>query len=594
VTYRAVILLYAHKNPSGADADRAPQARDAGSRALPGGLTTLQRLAGNHAVAKMLAARRGALAVQRETLDLRSGQRVTDTAPAAADNPRDEVLLLLDRLRMLWSIDNNAYANQHDKVVGMTAPQVPQRDPGPPAWSFQPTLDAIRRAREPTMSAPVIMHHMGGVTVGGSVGLGMNNAKADVLAVMVRLNFVTQYAQFAAERAAVEASTAATVPDALLPGTYAAITAFKLGIASGRAGWQDVRGGETEFGGDRFAGQTTSHTVTVLADHAEHRGAEANASIAVSIFLPAGLTDQNKVMLFFSPGDGTETAPAAPGSNATNVHALRSGANASPWILIGIPGFRAQSAERGWNSFNTAAILSCLQRAGRPARIDTLRLSAHSRGGRGLMKTVERRLIDVGKVDQVTMLDQPHGGLDTSLAAAMPRGQRPPPILDYTQGSNVRGAGRVLNAETVRAIGFARLIRDRGDVPPPAAAAGLLRPIMADLPARGQFSTDATPPAGKTNVHGWATRHAGEIAAIAAADVRAEQAWNTFLAEPRRHPLPASVASSPYFHVNTRNLMRYFAGPLLDASGNPTEGGFPLGIYAHHLFVAEFSEELFR
>jgi hypothetical protein len=367
-----------------------------------------------------------------------------------------------------------------------------------------------------------------------------------------------------------------------------------VGIASGQAGWLDVRADESEFGGDRFAGQTARHTVSVLADHGEFPGHVANANIDVSIFLPAGLTDQNKVMLFFSPGDGTETAPGMPGSNATNVHAMRSGANASPWILIGIPGFRANRAERGWNSFNTAAILSCLQRAGRPPRIDTLRLSAHSRGGRGLGKTVERRLIDVGKVDQVIMLDQPHASLAADLAAAMPRGHRPPPILDYSQGPGVRGSGRVLNAETVRAIGFARLIRDRGDVPPPAAAAALLRPVLADLPARGQFSTDRTPPAGKTNVHDWGRRHAADIAAIAAADEQAERSWNAFVPDPTRHPLPASVANSPYFHVNTRNLMRFFSVPLIDASGRPTDWGFPLGIYAHHLFVAEFSEELFR
>jgi hypothetical protein len=40
--------------------------------------------------------------------------------------------------------------------------------------------------------------------------------------------------------------------------------------------------------------------------------------------------------------------------------------------------------------------------------------------------------------------------------------------------------------------------------------------------------------------------------------------------------------------------MRFFSGPLIDASGAPVGFGFSLGIYAHHLFVAEVSEELFQ
>lgn len=590
-------------DPVRADAGDVPPV--AAPRPSTAGLTRLQRLAGNRAVAAALETRRGPSnraaiqrlrTVQREALQLRSGNNVTDTSPRAVDNPREEVLPLLDRLHTLWSIDNDNYGNQHDKIVSLAAnTQVPQRDPGPPAWSFQPTLDALRRNREPTLSAPVIMHYMGGLTVAGSVGLGMNNAKDDVLAVQTRLNFLAPYPEFAGERAAVESAATPTIPDSMLTGTLAAITTFKTGIASGNEGWLTVRASEDEYGGDKFAGQTASHTVTVHANHSASRApsAETDEAIAVSIFLPGGLTDKNKVVLFFSPGDGTETAPGQPGGNATNVHALRSGADASPWILIGIPGFRSPTAERGWNTFNTAAIQSCLARAGRPTRIDGLRLIAHSRGGRGLTKTVERRLIDIGSVDQVIMLDQPHAGLAENLAAATPKGKKPPPIIDYTQGAGVKGAGTTLNAESIRAIGFARLIRDRPDVPAPAPAAALLGPIMADLPQRGQFTTATAPAAGKTNVHSWAARHTGGIAAVAAADERAQRAWNAFLAAPGT-PLPPSVATSPYFHVNTQNLMRFFAGPLIDpATGAPTAGGFSLGIYAHHLFVAEFANDFF-
>src|SRR5262249_23947403 len=150
--------------------------------------------------------------------------------------------------------------------------------------------------------------------------------------------------------------------------------------------------------------------------------------------------------------------------------------------------------ERGWNTFNTAAIQSCLARAGRGTRIDALRLAAHSRGGRGLTRTVSHcpPLIDVGLIDRVIMLDQTHPGLDTSLRAGTPRGRTPAPITDYLQG--IGGAGTSLSAQGVRAIGFARLVQDRPDLPPPAGPAALLAPILPDLPPRGSFTTHPVAP----------------------------------------------------------------------------------------------------
>ena len=342
--------------------------------------------------------------------------------------------------------------------------------------------------------------------------------------------------------------------------------------------------------GDRFAGQTTTHTVTVPAKHEDTEPPEA--SIPVSIFLPGALTDKNNVAVFFSPGDGTETAPIQPGANATNVHAMRSGADRTSWILIGVPGFRQKNKEAGWNAMTTAAIHSCLARAGRPQRIDRLRLIAHSRGGRGLVTTVHRGLVNIGIVDKVIMLDQPHDSLDKDLAAATP-GRKPLPVIDYTQGPGIKGGGRTLKAEVIRAIGFARLVQDRPDPPPPPPAAALLAPILADLPRRGSFTTDASPSGGKINVHDRGTRHAADIAAITSADVIAEKEWKRLFKEPGTVLSTALTTPSPYFHVNTQNLMRFFAGPLI-ASGTAREFGFDLGVYAHHLFPPELSEEFFR
>jgi hypothetical protein len=559
----------------------------------PGWLTSLQRLAGNRATASLHAwassGRR--LAVQREEIALRSGKKVTDTSPGPGDNIREDVLALLGRLYGLWSIDNAAFPDQHSTVSAM-APnsQVPLTRPGPPVWSFRPTIDAIRRNREPHLAAAVINHFMGGLAVAGPVGQGQANAKNDVLAVQDRLNFLKPYPGYTAERAAAAAATGA-VPESALPETLAAITAFKTGIAAGTAGWQTVRAGESDLGVDRFAGQTTSRSVTVPAKHEE--GEPDTATISVSIFLPSKLTEKNDVAVFFSPGDGTETSAVQPGSNATNVHAMRSGADATSWIVIGVPGFRQRDHEAGWNAMTTAAIHGCLAAAGRPPRIDRLRLIAHSRGGRGLVTTVRRKLVDIGLLDKVIMLDQPHGTLDADLAASTPRGRKPPPVVDYTQ-SSAPGAARALNAETVRAIGFSRLIQDRPDRPPPPAAVALVAPIIADLPRRGGFTTGASG-SGKVNVHDWAKKHSSAITAIATADSTAEKEWNRFVGNPVRPLQTALVAPSPGFHVNTQDLMRFFGSPLRDpATGAPRGAGFSLGIYAHHLFPAEFSEEFFQ
>ncbi|WP_295430325.1 hypothetical protein [uncultured Thiodictyon sp.] len=50
----------------------------------------------------------------------------------------------------------------------------------------------------------------------------------------------------------------------------------------------------------------------------------------------------------------------------------------------------------------------------------------------------------------------------------------------------------------------ARLVQDRSDLPPPAPAATLLAPILADLPARGRLTTHpvtAGTTSGRTNIH---------------------------------------------------------------------------------------------
>lgn len=562
----------------------APETRS-GQRLLAHELAHVvqQQSAGGGPVASM---------VMREAISLRSSHLVTDVAPRAVDNKREEVLELLDRLHVLWSIDNDNYDNQYRYIFQLPAgAQVPQTDAtSTPPWSFQPTMDALARNRQPTLATPVINHYMGGLGASSSVGQGLTNNKVDVLAVQDRLNFLSPYQEYAAEHAAVMALTGPNAPDALLQGTYFAIIDFKVGIASGTAGWTPTRAGESEFGVDRFAGQTASHTITVLANHLTP--AATQEAIPVSIFLPSGIgPERNKVFLFFSPGDGTEVSPVQPGTNATNVHAIRSGADPSEWIVIGIPGYSVEG-RNGWNTIDTAGIQSCLVRAGRGTRIDALRLAGHSRGGIGLTQTVSRRLIDMSLVDRIIMLDQPHERLNESLARLPPRSR--PPVIDYTQGGG--GSGTALYAPGVRAIGFSRLIQDRPDVPLPGAVATLVAPILADLPPRGGFTTQPVPPGatgGRVNIHDWIRRHSAAISAISRKDIPAEAEWKRFCSARTATLNRTIVDQSPYFHVNTQDLMRFFGGPLIDSSGHPSGCGFLLGTYAHHLFVAEISDEMF-
>jgi hypothetical protein len=390
----------------------------------------------------------------------------------------------------------------------------------------------------------------------------------------------------------------ATVPDSALGETFKAIADFKAAVASGNAGWLPVRAAEVEFGGDRFAGQTTTIKARVPANHTRQKNIpfEMEEGIKISVFLPSRLgSEENNVFLFFGPGEGTEESPETPGLNATNVHAIRAGADGTNWIVIGIPGQVADDVEIGWNAFDNAAIAECLKYAGRVTTISKLRLCAHSRGIRGLTKTVVNRHIDLRLLDKVIVLDVPHLDLANNLPLVMPPGTRAPPIISYSQRPGV-GARTALNADGVRAIGFARLIQDRTDVPPPPRVASLIAKI-ADLPALGSFSTGAVsgPTArGKTDIHRWIKDHGPAIDQIARVDRAAEMEWDRFF-KARGRPLNRSrVESSPYFHVNTENLMRFFSRPLIDpGTGRPLDAGFPMDIYAHHLFVAEISWELF-
>ncbi|HEX3758750.1 MAG TPA: DUF4157 domain-containing protein [Kofleriaceae bacterium] len=516
--------------------------------------------------------------LHRAAITLRNGHRVTDVTPGAADNKREDVLALLERLRLLGTMDDDFFLTTTQiatAVAGITA--LSAGAPVTAAADLGVVAQLIDWNDSGFLPPSAVQHYMG-IAVTAPVGhnaIGTSNRKDELLLVIDRLNFLGLHSSFTADRAAVAAITTPTVTITQIPtGTYDALRAFRRGVAAGTLGWQSVRGNERENDADRFAGQTASVEVSVLVNHPTVLGVnvpDATENVQVSVFLPRNLGADNKVFVFFSPGNGTEENPAFPGGNATNVHGLRAPADDSGWILIGVPGWGDPSTfgERGWTTINTAAIQACLARAGRSTTITVTRFAAHSRGGRGMERTLARGLVAPAPA-QVTRLEAP--------------------------GGHGHSRNRPVASEDIRAIGYARLIQDRTDVPAPAGAMALIAPLLADLPARGQFTTHTgATAAGRVNMQQWVNHHRAHLDAIKAVDDPAEREWNRWLRASQTTQLNhAIVDPSPYFFVNTQDLMRFFGGPLINAAGQPVAAGFSQGIYAHHLYVAEIAHELFE
>lgn len=521
--------------------------------------------------------------VLRMGITMRSGNQVTDTAPAATDNIREEVLSLLDRLHTMWSITNDAYDNQAGYVRRLAAgAQVPQRDPSPPAavlaagitapWSFQPTIDAIDRNRGPHLAAAVIRRYMG-VSVSDSVGNTQPNVREDVLAVMGRLNFLMPYGSFASEKSAVTALAAGSrVPASSLTGTLASMSAVKVGLASGTLGLVPMHGDEREYGGaDRYAAQTAVvDGGTVMVTHA---GASASTPFTkhFSVFVPRGaVPGRNKVHLFFTPFFEPSEFVAQQG--------LRAQYDGTEWILIGVPAL-VEGDSPNFITISTAEITRCLAAAGRGTSIDAIRMSAHSRGHRGLSRTIGMGsappLIDLGKVEGVTVFDASYstlGGTLTSHRGALTRMQDPAHpgrfapgavrLYDVTVG-NVSGLpGISLNQNLIRGLAYVRLVQEglargeigRGDLSAlPAATQSATSRLLSAIPARGAFSTRTPTPAGFTDLARFLSTNRADL----------------------------TVVDDP-----TNGLKPFISSTNLDWGM-----GFSRSIDAHHWFVTELAHE---
>jgi len=298
-----------------------------------------------------------------------------------------------------------------------------------------------------------------------------------------------------------------------------------------------------------------------------------------SVFIPSGAiaSSTNKVHVFYSPGGVTTVS----GGNAVAVHGLRGAAEASDWIVISVPGAPGRAF-----TISDAQIIHCLQLVGRPAQIDLVRLSAHSRGNGGMAATLQRRLITPSLIDHVTILDATD--FSSSLTAGLNASHVPASkVTAYDVNTGTFGLPGVqnlqINSACIRSIGYARLINDavasgRASSVPPAIAT---RVAALNLPPRGSFTTASPPPAGKTNIGTFCSNPAN---AAALTNMRDGEAT---VANPGQ--LAGSATTSPYAFIEFNNLMNF------NDPNQPRSSwiSFPPGIYSHHLFVAEIAWELF-
>ena len=214
---------------------QAQEGRPAGeSLETPAGLTSasiaqLQRFAGNAAVSSLLTRAAGPAGprptVQRDDVTLASGHTVGDSAGASA-NLRADVLVAMDRLHQIGSMDDAPYSTERAQVAalpeGALRPdQIPQ------------TRAALARNRQAILSAAGSQRALH-LPLSGGVGAGQSNDKTDVAAVQDLLHaewFLTNES-YDRERAVVNAAGAAVDPGAV-PDTIAGIPRLKAGILQG-------------------------------------------------------------------------------------------------------------------------------------------------------------------------------------------------------------------------------------------------------------------------------------------------------------------------------------------------------------------------
>src|SRR5262249_12671965 len=152
-------------------------------------------------------------------------------------------------------------------------------------------------------------------------------------------------------------------------------------------GLRSLRPNEQQDGGDRYAGGTfaakgdTRNWTSPPLLHSRQRVSQTDDK-RLAIYVPCtAFVGRNNVHVFFTPDTVNPMS-------FLNQQGLRAEEESSGWILIAVPGLD-EDASPNWVTISTAEIETCFMAAGRSSvAIDAIRLSAHSRGARGLEHTL--------------------------------------------------------------------------------------------------------------------------------------------------------------------------------------------------------------
>jgi hypothetical protein len=215
--------------------------------------------------------------------------------------------------------------------------------------------------------------------------------------------------------------------------------------------------------------------------------------------------------------------------------------------------------EPGFVTIDTAQITDALRRVGRDPSIHRLRLSAHSRGGRGLRETIKGSLVDLAKIDRIVLLDCAFGTVAAALTAArIPKAKVVAyQVVDAALPAAV-GRNIPLNAACMRAIGYSRLIQDAMQTRPTLTIPANIRRQLLTLPARGRFKAATAASGASDNLDDFCRANRSAIAA----NVRDE--------------------------AKPHGLMTFLDANDLGRLGQ----AFGPSIYSHHFFVAEIAHEI--
>ncbi len=469
-------------------------------------------------VAQADGTRRDGRQLRRQSLKLRNGHELGVALPAPTNNTKQDAADALTRLLHLWAIGVDDYNNTVDKLwAHYGSGDVISDD------DLLPLKNAITKAEQPDI-ANAVANTMLGLKLpvlpdGRGIGAGLTNDADDIKAVQNRLMALGLLA----------ATTASGTLDA---DTKAALTAFKHRVAAGTLGVAADRPNELDAGLDKYGGQSVPVwgdpvTITPAPSKQQPNPAPMTVNKPLVVFVPRNAPpDKNKVSVFFTP--------ALNPTQFVSQQGLRSQYDNSEWILIAVPGLEGVSPN--WVTLSTSEIQRCLTALKRAnTTIDALRLSAHSRGARGLEHTIGKggaATVDVTLVERITVFDASYQDLGNAVRAdkaTMPAATAPGGMQLYdTTVANVSGfKGTQFDVSSSRALFYVRFVQDGlalhkidpVDIRNLRSDAGknvrdATNRLLAALPPRGTFSSHDPAPTGMTSIQAFFAAHRTDLALV--------------------------------------------------------------------------------